>query len=256
MIATRIAVAAHKGGAGKTTLAVNLAAELAALGRRVLLIDADPQGAAAAALGLLEVAKPTLYEVLTDAAHITDAVRATGVDGLDLLPSNLDLSGLEVELPGRPRWQAVLHDALTDLEGHDLAVLDTAPGLGILPYVALVASTAALVVTPPEFLAYRALSQVLETVERARQLAPELRLLGIVPTFVTRQTLHARDVLEVMGVDHGDSVLPEIPRRVALQDAALAGRPIRDYDPRNDAAEAFARLAKEVIARAEATQHA
>ena len=139
------------------------------------------------------------------------------------------------------------------LGGYDVAVIDTAPGLGILPYISLVASTAVLVVTPPEFLAYRALRLVEETVERARQERPGLRLLGIVPTLVTRQTRHAREVLEVLHDDYGDQVLPEIPRRVVLQDAALAGQPVRTYAPASGASEAFAKLAKEVITRANST---
>jgi chromosome partitioning protein len=184
---------------------------------------------------------------------IEAAIRPTSMEGLDLVGADLDLSGLEVELPQQSGWQGALRAVLEPLDGYDVAVIDTAPGLGILPYVSLVASTAALVVTPPEFLAYRALRLVEETVERARQERPGLRLLGIVPTFVTRQTRHAREVLEVLQDDFGGQVLPEIPRRVVLQDAALAGQPVRAYAPASAAAGAFAELAREVIARANST---
>ncbi len=248
-----IAVVAHKGGTGKTTVALNLGAELAAAGQRVLLVDVDPQGALGAALGQPTPEKPTLYEALRDEVPIGAAIRPTSMEGLDLVGADLDLSGLEVELPRQSGWQGALRAVLEPLDGYDVAVIDTAPGRGILPYVSLVASTAALAVTPPEFLAYRALRLVEETVERARQERPGLRLLGIVPTFVTRQTRHAREVLEVLQEDYGGQVLPEIPRRVVLQDAALAGQPVRAYAPASAAAGAFAELAREVIARANTT---
>ena len=249
----RIAVVAHKGGTGKTTVALNLGAELAVGGYRVLLVDADPQGALGAALGQLTVEKPTLYEVLTGVAPIDAAIKPAGLERLDLIGADLDLSGLEVELPRQPGWQGALRAVLEPLRAYDFVVIDTAPGLGILPYVALAASTAVLVVTPPEFLAYRALRLVQETVERARQEAPGLRLLGIVPTFVTRQTRHAREVLGVLRDDYGEQLLPEIPRRVVLQDAALAGQAVCAYAPGSGAAGAFAKLAKEVIARVHST---
>lgn len=252
----RIAVVAHKGGAGKTTVALNLGAELAASGRRTLLVDADPQGALGAALGLTDIHKPTLYEAVVGQAPISAVTRPTGIQRLALVAADMDLSGLEVELPHHPGWQGRLRAVLEPLEGYDLMVIDTPPGLGILPYLALVASTAALVVTPPEFLAYRALHLILETVARARQEASRLRLLGIVPTFTTRQTRHAREVLEVLQDDYGENLLPAIPRRVAVQDAALAGQPLRRYAPASDAAGAFAKLAEEVIARVHSTQPA
>ena len=197
--------------------------------------------------------KPTLYEALTGEVPIGVAIVPTSMEGLDLLGADLDLSGLEVELPRQPDWQSALRGLLEPLDRYDVVVLDTAPGLGILPYISLVASTAALVVTPPEFLAYRALRLVEETVERAQQETPELRLLGIVPTFVTRQTRHAREVLEVLKDDFGEQVLPEIPRRVVLQDAALAGQPVRTYASTSGVSESFAKLAQEVIARANST---
>ena len=196
--------------------------------------------------------KPTLYEAMMGEVPLRAAIKPTGKELLAMVASDLDLSGLEVELPRQPGWQGALRRTLEGVDGYDYMVIDTAPGLGVLPYVALVASTVVLVVTPPEFLAYRALPMALETIEEARQQSPGLRLLGIVPNFASRQSRHAREVLEVLREDYGDLVLPEIPRRVAAQDSVLGGQPVRDYAPGSDLAVAFANLTKEVIARAQA----
>lgn len=252
----RIAVIAHKGGMGKTTVALNLGAALAANGQRVVLVDCDPQGALGATLGITTAEKPTLYEVITSNIPITEAVKPTGIKRLALVAADLDLSGLEVELPQRTNWQTVLRSALEGLEEYDVMVIDTPPGLGVLAYSALVASTEALVVTSPEFLAYRAVSLAIETIERAQKQTPTLTLLGIVPNFATRQTRHASEVLDVLREDYGQLVLSEIPRRVAVQDAALASQPLRDYDPKNDATKAFSKLAKEVLAHDQSSKSA
>ena len=266
----RIAVIAHKGGTGKTTVALNLGAELAASGLRVVLIDCDPQGGLGISLGQDAIEKPTLYEVVTGQATLAAATKPTGIERLSLVGADLDLSGLEVELPQQrrrvgalrnlierldigsirlPDWQNTLRNSLESLEGYDIAVIDTAPGLGILSYVALVASTAALIVMPPEHMAFRALRLAMETFQRAKERVPDLRLVGIVPTMTTQQTRHAREVLEALRTDHGELVLPEIPRRVVVQDAALAGKPVRDYAPTSGVAQAFSQLAREVLAR-------
>lgn len=240
----RIVVAAHKGGSGKTTVTVNLAGALAHLGMRVLIVDADPQGAAAAALGV-EPVKPTLYEVLTGSAQRNEAITGTIVPGLSILPSDLDLAGAEVELPRQEGWQSRLRQVLVGLDGLcDLAIIDTPPGLGVLSYCALSAATSAIVVCPPEFMAFRALPHLREMTERAG-----VPLLGIVPTMMTAVSRHAREVSEQLAEQYGDLLLASIPRRVALQDAALAGLPITAFDPSSDTAERFKTLAQEVLTR-------
>lgn len=240
----KIVIAAHKGGSGKTTVAVNLAGGLAARGLRVLLVDTDPQGACAAALGI-NVEKPTLYEVLLGQAQRHEAIIGTGVSGLSLLPSDLDLAGAEVELPRFDNWQQRLNEVLVSLESVcDVAIIDTPPGLGVLSYSALNAATGVLVVCPPEFMAFRALPHLQEMTERAG-----VPLMGIVPTMTTSTTRHAREVLEQLDAQYRGLLLPAIPRRVVLQDAALAGLPITEFEPSSDVAERFRTLAQEVLDR-------
>lgn len=238
----RIAVAAHKGGSGKTTVSVNLAGALVSAGHRVLVVDVDPQGAAAAALGVT-VAEPTLYEVLMGHARPSEAIQPTSIEGLSVLPANLDLAGAEVELPQTPAWQSALRKALSTVRDYDVMVIDTAPGLGVLPYIALTAADRVLVVCPPDYLSLRALPTVLDAATRAR-----VPLIGIVPNKVEGRTRHEAQVLEVLHAEHGTSLLPEIPGRVVLRDATIAGEPVSAYAPHSDAAAAFDRLAKEVMA--------
>jgi len=251
---TAIAAAAHKGGAGKSLLIANLAAALAADGARVLAVDADSQGALGAALGV-RVEKPGLYEVLRGRASAADAIETTAIDRLDLLPADLDLAGAEDELPRRRDWQPALRRALDPVRAeYELVMIDTAPGLGVLPFAALVAADAALVACPPDFLAFRALPTLLGAIERARTWALEMRLLGIVPMFVGARTRHEAEVLAELRERHGELLLPGIPRRVIVQDAALAGEPVTVFAPYSEAAEAFVALAKEVRRRAKTLQ--
>lgn len=249
----RIAVAAHKGGVGKTTVTANLGAVAAALGLRVLLVDVDPQGSLAVVLRVT-AEKPSLYEVLIGEATSAGAVRPTGIPHLDLLPADLDLAGAEVELTGRARWRLLLHDALVPLTDYDLILIDTPPGLGALTILTLQSCTGAVVLCPPEFLAHRALDQMLATIERVRALSPDLRLLGIVPTLAGRRSRHERDLLDTLGADFAALLLPEIPRRVAVQDAAMAGWPVTLHAPRSDAAAAFRALTDAVLGRAGLSQ--
>jgi chromosome partitioning protein len=248
---TVVCVASHKGGSGKTTVVANLAAVLARTGP-VLAVDCDPQGGLAAATGTPDE-KPTLYEALAGTATVAEAIRATGTQALDLLPADLDLAGLEVEAPRRDGWRMLLRNALASVrECYSVVVLDTPPGLSVLSYLALAASDVVIVTCIPEYLGYRALRGVLGTIDQARQSTSALRVLGILPTLVSLRTKHEVEVLAELESTYPGLLLPPIPRRVAVADAALAGQPVIEYAPNSAATDAFVILAKEVIDRAEA----
>ena len=249
----RLVVTAHKGGVGKTTAAVSLAGAFAEAGRRCLVVDVDPQGAAGAALGV-GPSRPSLYDVLQGEAAAADAVVATAVEGLDVLPADLDLAGAEVTLPRRAGWQTRLREAVADVDGaYDVVLIDSAPGLGVLPFAALVAGDRVLIAATPAYLTIRALGHVVETTGRAEAFNPGLRVLGIVPSIVGGRTLHRDEALAQLEKRWPGWTLPPIPRRVALEDAAAAAEPITVYSPTSSSAAAVRALAQEVLDRA-ATQ--
>ena len=244
----RIAVVAHKGGVGKTTVTVNLGGALAASGQRVLLVDCDPQGSLAEALGMT-VAPPTLIDVLAGESPAAAAVRSTTVERLAVLPANQELTNVEDRLYGRAGWHQALRRALDAIPQFDVVLVDTPPGLGVLSLLGIVACDAALVLCPPEFLAQRALGNVLGTLERARRITPVIALAGILPTLVGGRSRHQQTVLAELAAEYGDRLLPPIPRRAVLQDAARAGLPVSVYAPRSEAADAFATLASILLER-------
>ncbi|MGH9300925.1 MAG: ParA family protein [Acidimicrobiales bacterium] len=252
---TRLVVTAHKGGVGKTTLAVNLAAVFAQAGRRTLLVDVDPQGTASVSLGLFEVAKPSMYEVLMGTSPARDAIVATSIDGLDLLPADLDLAGAEIALPRQPMpaWQCRLHDVLAGVENaYDIVVLDCAPGLGVLAFAGLVAGDWALLAATPAYYSLRSIAHVLDTVTQAQTFNPALQVLGIVPSIVGTRTLVRDEVLEIIDQRWAQWALPGLPRRVAFEEAAVAGQPVTTYAPASSAASCAVTLAQEILARASA----
>lgn len=246
---SRIVLTAHKGGVGKTTAAVNLAAACAEFGNRTLLVDVDPQGAATAALGL-NPGQPSLYDVLMGDAKADEAIVASAIPNLDVLPADLDLAGADITLPRLPGWQTRLREALAAADSaYDLVVLDSPPGLGVLPFAALVAGDAVLIAATPAFLTLRALDHVLDTVNQAQAFTPGLRTLGIVPSIVGTRTLHRDEALAELEKRWPGLRLPPLPRRVALEDAAAAGQPITAYAPTSSSAAAVRTLAQEVLDR-------
>jgi chromosome partitioning protein len=245
----RLVVAAHKGGVGKTTLAVNLAGALAEAGKRTLVVDADPQGAASSALGL-GPAQASLYDVLAG-TPAADAIVATAVENLDVLPADLDLAGAEIALPRTAGWQSRLRDRLADVDAtYDVVVLDSAPGLGVLPFLALVAGDRVLIAATPAYLTLRALGHVIDTTAQAKEFNAALQIAGIVPSIVGRRTLHQDEALAELEKRWPGWVLPSIPRRVVLEDAAAGGEPVTTYAPRSSSAAAVRSLAQEVLDRA------
>lgn len=251
----RLVVAAHKGGVGKTTLAVSLAGAFAEAGKRTLLVDVDPQGAASAALGV-QVTGPTLRDVLLGDADPSDAIGSGGgqVEGLDVLPAAVDLAAAEIELPPLPSWQTRLGTVLAHVDyAYDVVIFDSAPGLGVLPFAALVAGEGVVIAATPAFLSLRALGHVVEMAKQARAFNAAVRVIGIVPSIVDgRRTLHKTEVLAEIEERWPGWTLSMLPKRVALEDAALNGEPITVYAPRSAAAEAARTIAREVLDRAAA----
>jgi chromosome partitioning protein len=254
-----IALCNQKGGVGKTTSTINLGAALAEVGRRVLLVDFDPQGALSVGLGVQpHQLDRTAYNLLMERdVSVDDILLKTSVAGMDLLPSNIDLSAAEVQLVGEVAREQTLARALTAVvDDYDYVLIDCQPSLGLLTVNALTAAHGVIIPLECEFFSLRGVALLIDTVEKVRErLNPQLKLDGILATMYDGRTLHGREVfarvVEAFGDDVFDTV---ISRTVRFPETTVAGEPITTWAPTSAGATAYRNLAREVLARSGTTE--
>jgi len=250
-----ITIVNQKGGVGKTTTAMNLAAYLSELGKMVLLVDMDPQGNATSGFGLRENdVVHGVYEALARQKRIHDVVRATSHEGLRIAPSTQNLAGANIELVDVERREFQLADLLEEVKhAYDYIIIDCPPSLGLLTLNAIVAADELLIPVQAEYYALEGLGQLLRTIELVQNhIKPELRILGAVLTMFDKRTKLSEDVMRELYQYFPDSIFRSvIPRTVRLAEAPSFGQSIFQYDPRGKGARAYERLAREVLDRHE-----
>jgi chromosome partitioning protein len=254
-VARTIALANQKGGVGKTTTAINLAACLAATEQPTLLVDCDSQANATAGIGLdKDPARKSLYHALIFAEPLEKLIMKTAIEGLDVLPSDKNLAGAAVELVNSEAREFKLKSLLASIrDRYRFVILDCPPALDLLTLNALVAADAVIVPIQCEYLALEGVSELLDTLMRIRRnLNPALEIEGIVLTMYDERTSLSRQVANDLRSFFGNQVFEAvIPRNVRLAEAPSFGKPIVFYDIRSKGAESYTQLAKEVIANAE-----
>ena len=258
-----LSVSNQKGGVGKTTTAINLGTALAAVGERVLILDLDPQGNASTGLGVPRgQRKVTSYDVLVNESPLVEAAAATAITGLFIVPSDPDLSGVELELASASRRSFRLRDALKALredtgpERFTYVLIDCPPSLNVLTVNAMAAADAVLVPLQCEFFALEGLSQLVRTVDLVRSsLNPNLEIQGVVLTMYDKRNRLAEQVEQDVRAHFGDKVYETvIPRNVRVSEAPSFGKPALIYDLKCAGSQAYLRLARELVGRERARQ--
>lgn len=252
--ATIISMCNQKGGVGKTTSTINMGACLAEYGRKVLLVDLDPQGALSAGLGLThDDIEDTIYDVMLDNhTSIHSAIQHTGVAGLDLVPANIDLSAAEIQMVNEVGREHTLARALRPVQrDYDFIIIDCQPSLGLLTVNALACSQGVIIPMECEFFSLRGLALLTDTVEKVSdRINFDLEVMGILVTMFDRRTKHAREVMSRVVDYFGDKVFDTvITRTVRFPETSVAGEPITTWAPNSPATQQYRNLAKEVIER-------
>jgi chromosome partitioning protein len=252
-VKTIIAIVNQKGGVGKSTTAINLAAYLADKGERILVVDMDPQGNATSGLGVTPDSNGCMYDVLLEGKPLQDIALKTGVEGLEVAPATINLVGAEVELVSSLAREFKLKRALEKLppEAYDRVLLDCPPSLDLLTLNALTAADEVLIPVQCEYYALEGLTQLMQSIRMVREeLNPALRVGGVLLTMFDPRTNLAHQVAEEVRSFFGERVFHTIvPRNVRLSEAPSFGLPIALYAPRSNGAEAYASVADEVLSR-------